>query len=102
MVYSPRTFSDAVAEHYPTGPDTQVSHRVGVDAATGERLLATGAAWDYIQRHELYRRGLVDLGDVIDRLKERVHCDGAGPTFAESEVESAIEDSVGIGGDELI
>ena len=102
MAYSPRTFSHAVAEHYPIEPDVQVSHRISQNAKTGEKLLATGAAWDYIQQHELRRRGLVELGDVVDNLKQRVQCDGAGPTFAESAVEEAIQDSIGIGGDELI
>ena len=103
MAYSPGAFSHAVAgDHYPTGPGVKVSHRISRDPTTGERMLATGAAWDYIQHHELHRRGLVDLGDVVDNLKQRVQCDGAGPTFAESAVEQAIQDSVGIGGDELI
>ena len=102
MAYSPRTFSHAVAEHYPIGPDVQVSHRISKNVVTGEKMLATGAAWDYIQQHELHRRGLVDLGDVVDNLKQRVQCDGTGPTFAEGAVEEAIQESIGIGGDELI
>lgn len=102
MAYSPRTFSHAIAEHYPVGPEVQVSHRISKNAVTGERLLATGAAWDYIQHHELYRKGLVDLGDVVDNLKQTVQCDGVGPTFAEGAVEQAIQESIGIGGDELI
>ena len=103
MAYSPRTFSHAVAEkYYPTGAEVQISHRIIQNAVTGEKLLATGAAWDYIQQHELQRKGLVELGDVVDNLKQRVQCDGAGPTFAESAVEEAIQDSIGIGGDELI
>ena len=103
MAYSPGTFSHAVAaDHFPTGPDMHVSHRITRNPTTGEKMLATGAAWDYIQRHDLHRRGLVELGDVVDNLKQRVFCDGTGPSFAESAVEQAIQESVGIGRDELI
>lgn len=98
MIYSPSTFNSAFSDH----GDGPVSHRIQISAQTGERLLATGAAWELIQSHELYRRGLVDIGEVSDRLKDKVLCDGSGPTFAESEVIKAIEDSVGAAGDELI
>lgn len=100
MIYSPCTFNNTFSEH--RGPDEAVSHRIQISAQTGERLLATGAAWDLMQSHELYRRGLVDIGEVSDRLKAKVLCDGSGPTFAESEVIKAIEESVGAAGDELI
>ncbi len=83
-------------------PDAPISHRIQFSAQTGERLLATGAAWDLIQSHELYKKGLVDIGEVLDRLKEKVMCDGSGPSFAESDIINAVEQSVGIVGDELI
>ena len=102
MIYSPSTFNAAFDHNAGVNPDAPVRHRIAVSATTGERLLSTGAAWDLIQNHELYRRGLVDLGEVADRLKEKVMCDGVGPTFAESDVINAIEDSVGAAGDELI
>jgi len=102
MIYSPSTFNNAFSEHDATGPDDPISHRIQISAKTGERLLATGAAWELIQSHELYRRGAVDIGEVCDRLKEKVLCDGSGPTFAEGDVIKAIEDSVGAAGDELI
>ena len=64
---------------------------------TDEQLLATSSAWDYIQHHELHKRGLVDLSDIVGNLKQRVQFDGAGPVFAENGVEQdRIED------DELI
>lgn len=102
MIYSPSTFNAAFAEHNTSGPEEPISHRIEISATTGERLLATGAAWDFIQQHELYRRGLVDIADVSEKLKEKVLCDGAGPTFLERDVIQAIEDSVGAAGDELI
>lgn len=102
MIYSPSTFNNAFSEHNPAGPDDPISHRIQISAHTGERLLATGAAWELIQSHELYRQGLVDIGEVCDRLKEKVLCDGSGPTFAEKDVMQAIEDSIGAAGDELI
>lgn len=102
MIYSPSTFNAAFAGHHTSGPEEPISHRIEISATTGERLLATGAAWDFIQHHELYRRGLVDIADVSERLKEKVVCDGAGPTFSERDVIQAIEDSEGGAGDELI
>lgn len=69
---------------------------------TGERLLAPGATWDYIIKHPLYGRGLVDVGDVSKRLKHVAKCDGIGPIFEEREIADAIEKSVEAGSDELL
>ena len=102
MIYSPSTFNAAFAEHHTSGVEEPVSHRIEISATTGERLLSTGAAWDFIQHHELYRRRVVDTMDVFEKLKEKVVCDGTGPTFSERDVIQAIEDSVGPAGDELI
>lgn len=64
--------------------------------------MGTGATWDLIQNHELFRKGMVDIGEVCDRLKDRAMCDGSGPAFAEGEIMRAIQDSVAGAGDELI
>ena len=77
------------------------SHRI-VTSETGERLLAAGAAWDYIIKHPLYARGLVDVGHVSDRLKKVAKCDGQGPVFEERAIIEAIEKSVASGNDELL
>lgn len=77
--------------------------RITVSADSGERLLAAGATWDYIQRHELFQKGLVDVGDVCERLKKLARCDGQGPVFEERDVRMAIKESAVAGGrDELI
>lgn len=102
MIYDPSTFNAAFAEHHASDPEEPISHRIEISATTGERLLATGAAWDFIQHHELYRGGKVDIADVSEKLKEKVVCDGAGPTFSERDIVLAIEDSAGTAGDELI
>ena len=74
-----------------------------LDDESGEPLLGAGATWDYIQAHELFRKGLVDVGDVCERLKKLARCDGQGPVFQESDVRRAIADSAVAGGrDELI
>lgn len=79
------------------------SQRITVSADSGERLLAAGATWDYIQRHELFQKGLVDVGDVCERLKKLARCDGQGPVFEERDVRMAIKESAVAGGrDELI
>ncbi|KIW92392.1 uncharacterized protein Z519_07376 [Cladophialophora bantiana CBS 173.52] len=76
---------------------------ITVDNDTGEPLLGAGATWDYIQAHELFRKGLVDVGDVCERLKKMARCDGQGPIFLESDVRLAIAESAVAGGrDELI
>ena len=74
-----------------------------VDDETGEPLLGVGKVWDYIQAHDLFRKGLVDVGDVCERLKKLARCDGQGPVFQESDVRKAIAESAVAGGrDELI
>lgn len=77
--------------------------RIAVDNDSGEPLLTAGATWDYIQAHELFKQGLVDVGDVCERLKKMARCDGQGPVFQESDIRRAISDSAVAGGrDELI
>lgn len=103
LVYSPSAFHAALSGGHPSAANNRpISHRIQVSATTGERLLATGATWDFIQSHELYRKGMVDIGEVCERLKNRALCDGNGPAFAEGEIMRAIEESVGGAGDELI
>jgi AP-1-like factor len=98
MRYSPKDFyTDVLHGHENKTP----SHRI-VTSDTGERLLAAGATWDYIIKHPLYARGLVDVGHVSERLKKCAKCDGQGPVFEEREIIDAIEKSVASGSDELL
>jgi AP-1-like transcription factor len=98
MQYNPTDFySDLLAKHNNKTP----SHRV-VTSDDGERLLAAGATWDFIINHEAFRRGLVDVGDVSERLKHQARCDGQGPVFAERSIIDAIEASIASGSDELL
>ncbi|KAL9114941.1 MAG: hypothetical protein Q9227_001184 [Pyrenula ochraceoflavens] len=78
------------------------NHRIVVSEKTGERLLAAGATWDMILAHEMYEKGLVDVGDVCERLKKCAKCDGQGPVFEEGDIRRAIEASVAGGSDRLI
>lgn len=106
--YSPRDFYsklDLENKDSPYYRDKRfvASQRITVSAESGERLLAAGATWDYIQKHELFQKGLVDVGDVCERLKKLARCDGQGPVFDESDVRVAIQESAVAGGrDELI
>lgn len=59
-------------------------------------------AWDVIQSHPLVQQGLVDVTDVVERLKGAATCDGHGPVFEESTIWQAVEESRRSGGDELI
>ncbi|PKS10447.1 hypothetical protein jhhlp_002198 [Lomentospora prolificans] len=98
MRYNPTDFySNVLSGHSNKTP----SHRI-VTSDDGERLLAAGATWDLIISHELYKRGLVDIGDVSERLKNQARCDGQGPVFSERAIIEAIESSVASGSDELL
>ncbi|TDZ34239.1 Fluconazole resistance protein 3 [Colletotrichum sidae] len=98
MHYNPKDFySDLLAPHNNKTP----SHRVAI-SSEGERLLAAGATWDLIINHPLFKRGLVDVGDVSERLKHQARCDGQGPVFSERCILDAIEGSVASGSDELL
>ncbi|KAJ6783584.1 hypothetical protein PWT90_08460 [Aphanocladium album] len=96
--YRPTDFySDVLQGHANKAP----SHRIVV-GDDGERLLAAGATWDYIVGHELFKRGLVDVGSVSERLKGAARCDGQGPVFPEAAILAAIEQSVASGSDDLL
>ncbi|CAI7580020.1 unnamed protein product [Penicillium glandicola] len=101
MKYSP---TDFYATFLPDGPSTPQSphHRLTVCPTTGERLLDAGATWDFIQKHELFERGQLDIGNITERLKGMSQCNGQGPAFKESQVRQAIEESVAASRDELI
>ncbi|KAI1322639.1 hypothetical protein F5Y16DRAFT_415823 [Xylariaceae sp. FL0255] len=97
MQYNPTDFySDLLQNHANKTP----SHRI-VESG-GERLLAAGATWEYIISHDLFKKGLVDVADVSERLKCQAKCDGQGPVFEERAVLKAIMDSVASGSDELL
>ncbi|OLN96454.1 Fluconazole resistance protein 3 [Colletotrichum chlorophyti] len=98
MHYNPKDFyTDLLAPHNNKTP----SHRVAI-SSDGERLLAAGATWDFIISHPMFKRGLVDVGDVSERLKHQARCDGQGPVFSERAIIEAIESSVASGSDELL
>lgn len=98
MSYNPTDFySDVLQNHANKTP----SHRI-VTSENGDRLLAAGAAWEYIVNHDLFKRGLVDVAQVSERLRPQAKCDGQGPVFEERAIVEAIEHSVANGSDELI
>lgn len=98
MKYTPTDFYSALI---PDG-EPHPRHRVTTCAQTGERLLDAGATWDLIQGHQLFQRGMVDIGFVSEQLKGSAQCDGQGPAFREGAVRRAIEESAANGSDELI
>jgi hypothetical protein len=59
-------------------------------------------AWDVIQAHPLVKQGLVDVTDVVERLRGAATCNGHGPVFEEATIWQAIEESRRNGSDELI
>ena len=84
----------------PDGYPSQL-HRVMVCQSTGEKLLDASATWDVIKTHELFKRGLVDIIAICERLRRKVQCSGQGPVFAEGHVKWAIEESAAWGSDKL-
>jgi hypothetical protein len=98
MSYNPKDFySNVLQGHANKSP----SHRI-VTSDNGDRLLAAGATWEFIINHELFKRGLVDVGQVSDRLRPLAKCDGQGPVFEERSIVEAIQESIASGSDELI
>ncbi|OAA72241.1 Yap1 redox domain protein [Cordyceps fumosorosea ARSEF 2679] len=98
--YHPTDFYSNVLRGHGSA-DQPPSHRVVV-GDDGARLFAAGATWDYIVSHELFRRGLVDVGGVAERLRSAARCDGQGPVFPEAAILAAIEQSVAGGSDDLL
>lgn len=98
LSYNPTDFySNVLQNHANKTP----SHRI-VMSDDGEKLLAAGATWDLIVSHELFKRGLVDVADVSERLKNQAKCDGQGPVFEERVIIEAIEQSAANGSDSLL
>ncbi|CAM1502110.1 Fc.00g040940.m01.CDS01 [Cosmosporella sp. VM-42] len=98
MKFNPTDFySNVLQNHTNKSP----SHRI-VTSDEGERLLAAGATWEFIINHELFMKGLVDVGNVSERLKNCARCDGQGPVFSEQAILAAIEQSVASGSDDLL
>jgi hypothetical protein len=98
LKYSPTDFTSTLVPDGEPAP----RHRVTICEKTGEKLLDAGATWDLIQAHELFKQGLVDIGDVSERLKGLARCDGQGPAFPENQVRKIIEESAAATRDELI
>ncbi len=98
----PSTFHTALSAASPAALSSHHGLQTSDSSVPGERLLSAGATWDFIINHELSKKGMVDVGGLYERLKDRALCNGMGPAFAESEIEKAIEESVGGAGDELI
>jgi hypothetical protein len=99
LEFSPIDVQKSIAD---SSKDGNLPHRIVISDKTGERLLNARATWDMIQDHSLFKQGVVDIGDVCERLKGFEKCDGQGPVFEEGRVKKAIEESVGCGNDELI
>lgn len=76
-------------------------HAASRGQARGREVPAS-QAWDVIQTHPLVKQGLVDVTDVVQRLRGAAKCDGHGPVFEESTIWQAVEESRRSGGDELI
>lgn len=94
MVYKPLDFPSASGgQGTGTGSGAAPCHRITTCPLTGEKLLDASATWDFIQGHELFKQGLVDIADVHGQLRKIAQCNGQGPAFPEGEVRKVIERS---------
>ena len=98
LQYNPTDFYDNLLQSHA---NKTRSHRIVFSPTTGARLLGAGATWELVVNHPLYAQGLVDVANVIDRLKSHAKCDGQGPVYEETAIHDAIRDSVASGRDEL-
>ncbi|KOS18057.1 Fluconazole resistance protein 3 [Escovopsis weberi] len=98
MVYKPTDFYSKLLE---SQLNKFPSHRI-ITSDDGQKLFAAGATWDYIVGHKLYKKGQVDILKVCDLIKNHSKCDGQGPVFSEKDIESAIEQAVAGGSDDLL
>ena len=57
---------------------------------TDESLLEPISAWNYIQAHELFRKGYVDVSDVYATLENMARYNGRRSAFQASDVGNAI------------
>lgn len=60
-------------------------------------LLDPGATWDYIQAHEMVKKGLADIGNICEKLKRAARCDGTGPAIQDKEVTTVTQESTDVG-----
>ena len=98
MSYQPKDFYSSLLKGHN---NQSLSHRIAF-SDEGEKLFGAAATWDFIVNHDLYKAGLVNIGDVSQNLNHRAKCDGQGPVFAESTILDAIQQSVASGSDDLL
>ncbi|KAK0390909.1 hypothetical protein NLU13_0412 [Sarocladium strictum] len=98
LSYEPKDFYSSLLKGHN---NQSLSHRIAY-SDDGEKLFGAAATWDYIINHELFKAGLVNIGEVSTNLNHRAKCDGQGPVFAESTILDAIQLSVASGSDDLL
>lgn len=81
--------SKVVRDHTNKSPSSQIGK-----AIDDESLLTADAAWDLIIGHRLFKKGLIDIGDVIDLLNHWARYDVQGRVFLKRAIIIAIERSV--------
>lgn len=74
-----------------------------IDHASRARRLTPHAAWEILQLHPLFARGILDISLVCERLKQLARSDDVtgGPMFDEDEVRAVVEEMGRDGGDNL-
>lgn len=54
--------------------------------------MSANAVWELLQTHPLYLAGTLDIGQVCERLREKMQSDSTTPVLSRSIVYSAIEE----------
>jgi hypothetical protein len=89
MRFNPEDISSKVVRDHTKESPSQID-----TSSENESLLAADAAWDFINGHRLFKKGLVDIGDSTDLLKHWARNNDKGPVFSTRAIISAIESSV--------
>ncbi|KAF2150442.1 hypothetical protein K461DRAFT_176498 [Myriangium duriaei CBS 260.36] len=77
----------------PTPVSSTSSNTSSPPSSPWTKFLDPVATWDLLQRHPLFLKGVVDIGQVCEMLKKLARCeDSIGPVFDESDVRRVIEE----------
>lgn len=99
----PATFNAAkFYSNFLPNPNSKITSRSIINSSNGERLLDAGATWNFIINHRLFKKGLVDVGDVSERLKQCARYENHRLVIPERAILAAIEQSVASKTDDLL
>jgi len=77
-----------------TSPQSDNANTSSIAHTNNPRKLTPHAAWEILQLHPLFARGILDISLVCERLKQLARSDDmtGGPMFDEEEVRAVVEE----------